>query len=102
MSDTTTAQRYFVITVQSCSGPDMGKTLLLGFGKSEKDAWRDATGEIFRKKPDWDCHECDADFYEYRGTAGKMLSFTATPAFYDTDLTPIDLLLHYRQSRLDQ
>ena len=103
MSNTTTAQRYFVITVQSCSGPDMGKTLLLGFGKSEKDAWREATGDL-RNKPDWDCHECDADFYEYRGTAGKMLSFTATPAFYDSDLTPIDLLQHaaHRQPRLDQ
>ena len=98
MSNTTTAQRYFVITVQSCSGPDMGKTLLLGFGKSEKDAWRDATGDWYPRH----CHECDADFYEYRGTAGKMLSFTATPAFYDTDPTPIDLLTVYRQSRLDQ
>ena len=91
MSDTTTtAQRYFVITAQSCSGLSMGKTLFLGFGKSEKDAWEDATGQTFWKKPDWDCRECDADFYGSKGTAGEMLSFTATPAFYDMDLTPID------------
>ena len=91
MSDTTTAaQRYFVITAQSCSGLSMGKTLFLGFGKSEKDAWEDATGQTFWKKPDWDCRECDADFYGSKGTAGEMLSFTATPAVYDTDLTPID------------
>ncbi len=73
MSDTTT--RYFVITAQSCSGLSMGKTLFLGFGKSEKDAWEDATGQTFRKKPDWDCRECDADFYGSKGTAGEMLSF---------------------------
>ena len=89
MSDTTTAQRYFVITAQS-SASDWGRTLFLGFGKSEKDAWEDATGQTFWKKPDWDCRECDADFYGSKGTAGEMLSFTATPAVYDTDLTPID------------
>ena len=89
MSDTTTAQRYFVITAQS-SASAWGRTLFLGFGKSEKDAWEDATGQTFWKKPDWDCRECDADFYGSKGTAGEMLSFTATPAFYDTDLTPID------------
>jgi hypothetical protein len=42
------------------------------------------------KSPPKKGRACDADIYGYKGTAGEMLSFTATPAFYDTDLTPID------------
>ena len=72
MSDTTTAQRYFVITAQSCSGLSMGKTLFLGFGKSEKDAWEDATGGG-RRNRNWACRECNAEFYDSEGLAGEMI-----------------------------
>ena len=71
MSDTTTAQRYFVITAQS-SACSFGGSLYLGFGKSEQDAWEDATGEG-RRNRNWDCRECDADFYASEGMAGEML-----------------------------
>jgi hypothetical protein len=71
MSDTTTAQRYFVITAQS-SASDWGRTLFLGFGKSEKDAWEDATGGG-RRNRNWACRECNAEFYDSEGLAGEMI-----------------------------
>jgi hypothetical protein len=71
MSDTTTAQRYFVITAQS-SASAWGRTLFLGFGKSENEAWEAATGEG-RRNRNWDCRECDADFYASEGLDGEMI-----------------------------
>ena len=71
MSNTTTAQRYFVITAQSQASA-WGRTLFLGFGKSEEEAWDNATGEG-RKNRNWFCRECDAEFYASEGLSGEVI-----------------------------
>jgi len=46
--------------------------LYLGYGKSKSEAWDDATGGG-RRNRDWDCRECDEDFFYSQGLAGEMV-----------------------------
>ena len=70
MSNTT---KYYVIVAQSsiANFPE-GGDLYLGYGKSKSEAWDDATGGG-RRNRDWDCRECDSEFYFSQGLAGEMV-----------------------------
>lgn len=66
MSNTT---KYYVIVAQSSI--NFGD-LYLGYGKSKSEAWDDATGGG-RRNRNWDCRECDEDFFYSQGSAGEMV-----------------------------
>jgi len=66
MSNTT---KYYVIVAQSSID---FRDLYLGYGKSESEAWDDATGGG-RRNRNWDCRECDSEFYFSQGLAGAMI-----------------------------
>ena len=66
MSNTT---KYYVIVAQSSIN---FRTLCLGFGQSEDEAWHDATGGG-RRNRGWHCRECDSEFYFSEGNVGELL-----------------------------
>ena len=66
MSNTT---KYYVIIAQSAIN---FRTLCLGFGQSEDEAWQDATGGG-RRNRQWFCRECDEEFFYSQGDSGQLL-----------------------------
>lgn len=82
MSNTT---KYYVVIAQSAID---FRTLCLGFGQSEAEAWHDATGgrgfsledlgqhgfrKLSRRNRQWFCRECDEEFFYSQGDSGRLL-----------------------------